>query len=39
VARASYLSIYQRYLVEGHPVFELWPVTVEVGGFVGVRLF
>src|SRR5439155_13740509 len=38
-ARATYLSVYQRYLVAGHPVFGVWPVTVEVGGLVGVTLF
>jgi hypothetical protein len=39
VVKASYLSAYQRYLVRDHSVFELWPVTAEVGGRIGVDLF
>lgn len=37
--QASYLPAYQRYLVEGQPIFALWPVSAMLGGHCGVSLF
>jgi hypothetical protein len=37
--KASYLPVRQRYLVEGAPVFELWPVAAEFGVRFGVNAF
>jgi hypothetical protein len=36
---ASYLPAYQRYLVEGRPIFSPWPVTASLTGYCGVDLF
>ena len=36
---AAYTPTYQRYLVEGAPVFLPWPVVVSLGGYGGVELF
>ncbi len=36
---AAYTPTYQRYLVEGAPVFSPWPVVVSLGGYGGVELF
>ncbi len=38
-AQAGYLAGYQRYLVDGAPVFSLWPVALAAGGHCGVALF
>jgi hypothetical protein len=35
----GYLPTYQRYLVEGTPVFSPWPVTFGFGGYFGIGLF
>jgi hypothetical protein len=37
--RTSYQTGYQRYLVNGQPVFETGPFAFEAGGRVGVVLF
>jgi hypothetical protein len=36
--RALYLPRYQRYLVRGEAVFELWPIAAEFGVRLGVNL-
>ena len=36
---AAYSPTYQRYLVEGVPVFSPWPFVVGLGGYGGVELF
>jgi hypothetical protein len=38
-AEVGYLPAYQRYLVEGTPVFSPWPVTFGFGGHFGIELF
>jgi hypothetical protein len=38
-AQAGYLLAYQRYLVEGNPVFALSPIGAVFGGHFGVDLF
>jgi hypothetical protein len=38
-AEVGYLPTYQRYLVEGTPVFSPWPVTFGFGGHFGIELF
>jgi hypothetical protein len=38
-AQAAYLPAYQRYLVEGTPVFSPWRLTASAGGHCGVELF
>jgi hypothetical protein len=35
----AYSPTYQRYLVEGEPVFSPWPFVVGLGGYGGVELF
>jgi hypothetical protein len=35
----AYSPAYQRYLVEGEPVFSPWPFVVGLGGYLGVELF
>jgi hypothetical protein len=37
-AKASYLPFYRRYLVNGSPILELWPLAAEAGVRVGVDL-
>lgn len=48
IGSAAYLGLsaggglfptYQRYLVEGAPVFSPWPVTFDFGGHFGIELF
>jgi hypothetical protein len=36
--QVSYLPAYQRYLVQGAPVFAPWPLSVSAGGHGGVEL-
>lgn len=36
---AAYLPAYQRYLVDGRPVFSPWPLTASLAGYCGVELF
>lgn len=36
---AAYFPTYQRYLVEGRPVFSPWPLTTTLAGYWGVELF
>jgi hypothetical protein len=36
--RALYLPRYQRYLVQGEPVLELWPIAAEFGVRLGVSV-
>jgi hypothetical protein len=38
-AEVGYLPTYQRYLVEGTPVFSPWPVAFGFGGQFGIELF
>jgi hypothetical protein len=38
-AGASYFPAYERYLVEGTPVFSRWPLAASLGGYCGVELF
>jgi hypothetical protein len=38
-AQAAYLPAYQRYLVDGAPVFSPWRLTASAGGHCGVELF
>lgn len=36
---AAYVPAYQRYLVEGRPIFSPWPLTANFSAYFGVELF